>query len=139
MHWSDIVIRLAVAAAAGAVMGIEFELRERPGGLRTHLLSTFGAALFCVVASRVAGGSPEALRAVQGIVSGIGFIGAATVLRLDGTVKGVATAASIWVSAAIGCAAGFGEWVLALVLAPLVALVNVATLRIEQKWFSKKS
>ena len=139
MEWSDVTVRLLVAAAAGALIGIHFELRERPGGLRTHTLATFGSALFCAIASRVTGDDPQTLRAIQGMTSGIGFIGGAAVLRRDGAVSGVATAASIWASAGIGCAAGVGDWRLALAIAPFVAFLNAGMLRIEKRWFKRRS
>jgi putative Mg2+ transporter-C (MgtC) family protein len=138
MDGHDIALRLFCAVIAGAIIGIHFEIRERPGGLRTHMLATFGAALFCVIGARVTEGHGyEAVRVVQGVISGIGFIGAATVLRREGGVTGITTAASIWVSAAVGCAAGFGEYILALVLAPLVAFLSIAGLHIEKRWLPR--
>lgn len=122
-----LLVRLVVAACGGAIIGLHFERRQQPGGLGTHVLTALGAALYCVVALQVAGNSGDVLRALQGIASGVGFIGGAAVLRHAGEVKGVRTAASIWIAAAIGCAAGVGEWLLALVVAGFAALVNVLT------------
>ena len=109
----DVLQRLSAAVICGAVMGLHVGLTGLPGGLRTHILTTVGAALFCVTSQRLAGGGIEALRAVQGIASGVGFIGAAAVLREGRSVRGIATGASLWIAAAVGCSAGFGDSLLA--------------------------
>jgi putative Mg2+ transporter-C (MgtC) family protein len=133
----QVLLRLTVAVICGAVMGLHIGLLGKPGGLRTHILTTVGAALFCVTSQRLAGDSAEVLRAVQGIASGVGFIGAAAVLRRDGSVRGIATGASLWIAAAVGCSAGFGDSLLALVVSMFVAVVNVATLYVDRKWIDK--
>ena len=132
-----VLLRLIVAVVCGAIMGLHIGLVGRPGGLRTHILAAVGAALFCVTSQRIAGDSTTVLRAVQGIASGVGFIGAAAVLREGGSVRGVATGASIWIAAAVGCSAGFGDAPLALMAAVFVALVNVATYYIDRKWLAR--
>jgi putative Mg2+ transporter-C (MgtC) family protein len=132
-----VLLRLSVAVVCGAVMGLHIGLMGKPGGLRTHILTTVGAALFCVTSQRLGGDSPEVLRAVQGIASGVGFIGAATVLRHGRSVRGIATGASLWIAAAVGCSAGFGDSILALAVAAFVALVNVGTFYIDRRWISK--
>ena len=135
---SELVIlgRIAVAALCGGVVGLHFELRARPAGLRTHALAAMGAALFCAVGLEMSPGS-EAVRAVQGVAAGVGFIGAAAVLRRSGHVSGVTNAASIWMSAAIGCAAGNGNWILAIAVSVFVAALSAATLRAERRWLNK--
>lgn len=133
----DVLLRLTVAVVCGAVMGLHIGLIGRPGGLRTHILTTVGAALFCVTSQRLVGESDEALRAVQGIASGVGFIGAAAVLRDGRSVRGIATGASLWIAAAVGCSAGFGDLLLALTVAAFIAVVNVATFYIDRRWIAK--
>jgi putative Mg2+ transporter-C (MgtC) family protein len=113
---ADLVIRLVVAAVLGGVIGIEREMRERYAGLRTHLLVSLGAALFTIVSVyawsafdfAAAGVSFDPSRIAAGIVTGIGFIGAGAILRHGLFVRGLTTAASLWVAAAIGLAAGMG-------------------------------
>ena len=108
---TEIALRLAVALAAGVAIGIDREIKKRPAGLQTHALVSIGAALavLAVVAS-----SPSAdafSRAVQGIVTGIGFVGAGVIMQYERErrVEGLTTAASIWTAAALGMAAGAGQ------------------------------
>src|SRR5579884_3779019 len=110
MSDADLVLRLLVAAALGAIVGIERQLADEAAGFRTHLLVAMGAALFALVSVRLAD-----TRIAAQIVSGIGFLGAAAIIRSGVVVRGVATAASLWVAAAIGVAAAFAVWVAALV------------------------
>jgi putative Mg2+ transporter-C (MgtC) family protein len=109
-----IIIRIVAAGLLGAVIGGERELEKKAAGLRTHMLVALGAALF-VIAPREAGlPVSELTNIVQGVAAGIGFIGAGTILKLAerGEIRGLTTAASIWMTAAIGIAAGIGPlWV----------------------------
>jgi putative Mg2+ transporter-C (MgtC) family protein len=136
---STILIRLGAAALCGAILGLHVGLRERPGGLRTHIMTAMGAALFCLTALKVGGAGDGALRALQGVASGVCFIGGSVVLRRGATVRGVATGASIWIAAALGCAAGFGDYVTALAVALFIALINVATFYLERRFLSHTS
>jgi putative Mg2+ transporter-C (MgtC) family protein len=102
-----VALRLAVAALFGGVIGIERQLKHRPAGLRTNMFICFGAALFTIVSSLMAGGQEDTRIAAQ-IVTGIGFIGGGVILRAGGTIQGVTTAATIFVVAAIGMCAGSG-------------------------------
>ncbi|RRV10390.1 MgtC/SapB family protein [Pseudomonas sp. v388] len=120
-----ITVRLLMAALLGGILGYEREHRGKAAGIRTHMLVCMGAALFVLV-PRMAGADDAALsRVVQGIVAGIGFLGAGTILK-DGVrsaaqVKGLTTAAGLWMTAAIGVAAGMGREATA-VLSTLLAL-----------------
>jgi putative Mg2+ transporter-C (MgtC) family protein len=109
-----IVIRLVAAALLGAVVGAEREAEGKAAGLRTHMLVALGAALF-VIAPRQAGLAISNLNSVvQGVAAGIGFIGAGTILKLPARreIQGLTTAAGIWLTAAVGVAAGIGPlWV----------------------------
>ncbi|MBI6897378.1 MgtC/SapB family protein [Pseudomonas putida] len=122
-----ILIRLLMAALLGAVLGFERESKGKAAGVRTHMLVSMGAALF-VLAPSMAGADEQALsRVIQGIVAGIGFLGAGTILKGNGQdashVKGLTTAAGLWMTAAIGTAAGMGREATALVSTVLALLV----------------
>ncbi|HAB02831.1 MAG TPA: methyltransferase [Pseudomonas sp.] len=122
-----ILVRLMMAALLGAVLGFEREHRGKSAGVRTHMLVSLGAALF-VLAPSMAGADEQALsRVIQGIVAGIGFLGAGTILKGNGKapshVKGLTTAAGLWMTAAIGTAAGMGREATALISTVLALLV----------------
>jgi putative Mg2+ transporter-C (MgtC) family protein len=127
----EVILRLGGATVAGAVIGLNRELTHKPAGLRTHALVGLGAAVMTLVSVQVLARSavPDdgaVLRTVQGILTGIGFIGGGVVLRLprEQTVHGLTTAASIWVVAALGTACGLGEWT-TVVLGTVLALVTL--------------
>jgi putative Mg2+ transporter-C (MgtC) family protein len=106
-------LRLLVAVVLGAAIGLEREYRRKPAGLRTNILIAFGSALFTIVSIELAsaGGTPDRIAAQ--IVTGVGFLGGGAILRQDASVHGLTTAATIWVNAAIGMAAGAGQLALA--------------------------
>jgi putative Mg2+ transporter-C (MgtC) family protein len=107
----DAVARLAVAAGLGSAVGFERELREREAGIRTHLLVCLGAALFTIVgAYGFSGSSVDTSRVAAQIVTGIGFLGAGAIIREGISIRGLTTAGSLWVVAAIGMAAGAGYY-----------------------------
>lgn len=124
---TQVTVRLLMAALLGGILGFERELKGKAAGVRTHMLVAMGAALFVLV-PRMAGVDDAALsRVVQGIVAGIGFLGAGTILKghhqqLD-HVKGLTTAAGLWMTAAIGIAAGMGREATAVVSTLLALLV----------------
>jgi putative Mg2+ transporter-C (MgtC) family protein len=105
-----IAVRMILSAVLGAVVGIQREHTGKPAGLRTHMLVSLGATLF-VLAPMELGISPDAAsRAIQGVATGIGFIGAGAILKLSSEreVRGLTTAAGIWMTAAAGVAVGLG-------------------------------
>jgi putative Mg2+ transporter-C (MgtC) family protein len=106
----QIILRLTVAAALGAVIGIERDLRRRPAGVRTSLFVCLATALFTILSGEIAHvfGDAGSTRIASNIVQGIGFLGAGAILRETGGVVGMTTAATIFVEAAIGMAAGGG-------------------------------
>jgi putative Mg2+ transporter-C (MgtC) family protein len=133
----DMTARLAVAAALTGLIGLERELRERAAGLRTHMLVGVGAALFTIVSayawtdfvfSRQGGTILDPTRVAAQIVTGIGFLGAGAIIRQGISVRGLTTAAGLWVVAAIGMAAGAGYYSAALVATGLV-LVGLGPIR----------
>jgi len=106
----DMILRLTVAAALGAVIGIERDLRRRPAGVRTSLFVCLATALFTILSGEIARrfGDTGSTRIASNIVQGIGFLGAGAILREAGGVVGMTTAATVFVEAAIGMAAGGG-------------------------------
>ena len=109
----DVLLRLSVGAALGAAVGVEREIRDREAGIRTHLLVALGAALFTIVGAygfRDFGSNVDPTRIAAQIVTGIGFLGAGAILREGLSVRGLTTAGSLWIVAAIGMAAGAGYY-----------------------------
>ena len=125
---AEIVLRLGAALLAGALIGVDRELKKRPAGLQTHALVALGAALAVLVVAGSPGGSADPLsRAVQGIITGIGFLGAGVIMQYERErrVEGLTTAASIWTAAALGMACGAGYLHLAAVGLAAIILVLV--------------
>jgi putative Mg2+ transporter-C (MgtC) family protein len=131
MTFNDAMLRLLLAAGLGAALGLEREYRQKPAGLRTNILIALGAALFTMVSITISGsGSPSDRIAAQ-IVTGIGFLGGGAILRGGGSVHGMTTAATIWVNAAIGMAAGSGQRAVAAATAAMTLVVLVVLPPIE--------
>jgi putative Mg2+ transporter-C (MgtC) family protein len=130
--WAEVLLRLFVAAALGAAIGLEREWRERQAGLRTHLLVCVGSALFTLVSAygfSEWGARVDPTRIAAQIVTGIGFLGAGAIIRQGLSVRGLTTAATLWLVAAIGMAVGAGYWEGALI-ATAGALITLGPLRI---------
>lgn len=130
--WLNISFRLCTALLIGAIIGLERQIRHKPAGLRTHMLVTLGSAIFTLIPLQIAGMQPssDALsRVIQGIAAGVGFLGAGEIVRQSSQesqqmeIRGLTSAAAIWVSAALGIAAGCGLWQLGLIGAVLTYLV----------------
>jgi putative Mg2+ transporter-C (MgtC) family protein len=138
LGWAEVVLRVVLAALLGGAIGLERELREREAGLRTHMLVSVGAALFTMVSayawtdwrfSTAQGLVFDPTRIAAQVVSGIGFLGAGAIIRQGLSVRGLTTAATLWVVAAIGMAAGVGYYEAAVVTTALV-LISLWPLRI---------
>ncbi|MEM2180418.1 MAG: MgtC/SapB family protein [Nitrososphaeria archaeon] len=114
------VIGLLMSIVFGAVIGLEREITHKPAGLRTHMLVCLGSCIFTIVSLRF---GMDPARVAAGIVTGIGFIGAGTIIAEQGKVVGITTAASLWVTAAIGLTIGIGEYLLSAVSKLLVFLI----------------
>ena len=137
--WDD-GLRLGVAALLGGTLGLEREWKGHWAGLRTHMMVSIGCAIFVIAGLNLAGESHESVtRVIQGVTAGIGFLGAGTILKLDQKqeIKGLTTASSIWLSAALGSAAGLAEYPLA-VSATCVSLFVLAVLGPLEKFFEHR-
>jgi putative Mg2+ transporter-C (MgtC) family protein len=125
----EVLGRLLMATALGGAIGFERELTGKAAGLRTHILICLGAALFTVMSMELPSPATATLprgdtsRIAANIVTGVGFLGAGAILHAHGQIRGLTTAATIWVVSAIGMAAGAGEYVIAVGTATLVLLV----------------
>jgi len=114
----EMIARLLLAVVLGILVGMEREIVHKPAGLRTHALVSLGACLFTVISIDYFDVEPA--RIAAGIVTGIGFIGAGSIIAEKGHVQGITTAASLWCVAAVGLAVGVGAYVLAVVSSALV-------------------
>lgn len=132
---AHVLIRLLAAALLGAIVGIQRERAGKPAGLRTHMLVALGAALFVIAALESGMSGEELSRVIQGVATGIGFIGGGAILKLseEREITGLTTAAGIWLTAAAGVAAGMGRWGVA-ALGILLTFVILALLgRMEER------
>lgn len=136
---STTIIRLAVAAILGGIIGLERELRHKPAGLRTNMFICFGSAMFTILSDQLAQGfGGDHTRVAAQIIPGIGFIGAGSILHARGSVSGLTTAATLFVAAGVGMAAGGGLYVTA-VFATGVILIALAVLGQLERRLSLKS
>lgn len=129
----DIVLRVAVAAVLGGVVGFDRQAANKPAGIRTHMMVAAGAALFVGVSLLLSAGVEEAgaqaarvdaSRITAGVVTGVGFLGAGSIIRRNGAVSGLTTAAGIWTVAAIGTAVAFGYWIVGIAATGVVLLIH---------------
>jgi putative Mg2+ transporter-C (MgtC) family protein len=134
----QLMMRLLLAAALGGAVGIEREIRQKPAGLRTNILIALGSALFTALSIQIAsaGGTPDRISAQ--IVTGIGFLGAGAILRSGRSVHGMTTAATIWVNAAVGMAAGAGEFLMA-TMTTVITLIVLALLPPIEGYFERRA
>ena len=130
-----VLVRLIAATLLGAVVGLQRERAGKPAGLRTHMLVTLGTAVFVLSCAGV-GMSMEGLsRVIQGIVTGIGFIGAGSILKLseERDIRGLTTAAGVWMTAAIGVAVGLGSVGVALLSTLFTLIILSLATRLERR------
>jgi putative Mg2+ transporter-C (MgtC) family protein len=133
----DLALRLLLAVVLGAAIGVEREFSRHPAGLRTLLLVSLGSCLFSSLGVALVPGNQDVTRIAAQVVTGIGFLGAGAILRQGSSVKGLTTAASIWVAAAIGMTCGFGLYVLALLATVVSIIALVAIGRFEDRVMHK--
>jgi putative Mg2+ transporter-C (MgtC) family protein len=142
MFSAEMIVRLSVAALLGGILGVEREIHGRPAGLRTHLLVSLGAAAFMMMSPFVAGldknlpGDPGRIAAQ--IVSGIGFLGAGAIVKEGVNIRGLTTAACLWVAAAIGMTTGAGKYPSATIIS-IIAIFALGLLPRVETILSKHS
>ena len=139
-QWTRLFLRLGLAVLLGALIGWERERREAAAGLRTHMLVCLGTALFVLVPQQAGLSEADLSRVIQGVVAGVGFLGAGAVIKQtqSGQVHGLTTAAGIWSTAAIGVAVGMGREATAIVSAVTVVVILGVLLRIEERMGAKR-
>lgn len=127
-----VVLRMLAALVVGTIIGLQRELTHKPAGLRTHLLVSLGTALLVVTVVNAGMKSSDVSRVIQGLITGIGFLGGGTILKLtqEHEIRGLTTAAGIWLTAAASVAAGLGEYADAFigVLFALIVLTAIGKL-----------
>lgn len=144
LPWLDVVLRLSAASLAGVLLGLEREWKEKPAGLRTHMLVALASACFTVLATEIfltqlaisgTNTAVDTTRVIEGVIAGVAFLGAGTIIKGTGDIKGLTTGASIWVAGALGVACGGGYYVPALVTLAfaLVALHGLGQLESRVK------
>ncbi|MFQ3548121.1 MAG: MgtC/SapB family protein [Armatimonadota bacterium] len=132
------IIKLLVSSLLGGLVGFERESQGRPAGLRTHIIVCLGATLFTIASLNISPDSDPARISAQ-IVTGIGFLGAGTILRQGSMVRGLTTAASIWGVAAIGLCVGIGgNFIILAMIASILIFFNLKLVAIIEKWIEIK-
>jgi putative Mg2+ transporter-C (MgtC) family protein len=138
-----LIIRLGAAALLGAIVGIQREHTGKPAGVRTHMLVSMGAALFVLAPIEFGMDTADLSRIIQGLATGLGFIGGGAILKLRESreIRGLTSAAVIWMTAAMGVAAGLGRLGLAFASAALtwivLSVIGILEERIEERWASE--
>lgn len=129
-----VALRLVVALIVGSLIGFQRELSHKPAGLRTHLLVALGTALLVIAAVNSGMKSSDVSRVIQGLITGIGFLGGGTILKLtqEHEIRGLTTAAGIWLTAAASVAAGLGEFAAAFIGVLFALIVLGAIGRIDR-------
>lgn len=133
------IIPMSLSLVLGTLVGLERQMGRKPAGLRTHVLVCLGSTMFCLTTSHAfhayGGQSLDATRVVHGVVTGVGFLGAGSIMRQEGYVAGLTTAASIWMVAAIGTAVGVRAYGLA-VSGTVLALIVLEGYRWAERFLS---
>lgn len=139
---NEVIWRLFLAAVLGGVIGLEREMHGRAAGFRTHILVCAGAALIMLTSIYICGiyrgtAAADPGRIAAGVVTGIGFLGAGTIMRFRASVTGLTTAASLWIAAGIGLAAGCGFYQGAYTTTAIVLIALFFLTRLERSWMRK--
>jgi putative Mg2+ transporter-C (MgtC) family protein len=137
LGYLDVFLRLGAAVLAGAIIGFDREVRNKPAGLRTMALVALGSAVF-VVATASAATVDSASRVIQGVITGVGFLGAGSIIRgrTEESIRGLTTAASIWLAAAVGVACGLALWPVVLIASSFGLFILV--LEPLDRWVKEK-
>lgn len=131
---TQIILRFLLAAILGGLLGYDREVKGRTAGLRTHMLVSLGAALFVLIPQQAGASVADLTRVLQGLAAGVGFLGAGSIImgRQQEDTKGMTTAASIWLTAAIGVASGMGREATAIISTILALIILSLIPRIER-------
>src|SRR5215510_3370872 len=137
---AHVIIRIIAASILGGIVGIQRQSTHKPAGLRTHMLVSLAASGFIVACASFGMSTDGMSRVIQGIVTGIGFVGAGTILKLsqEHEIKGLTTAASVWMASAIGVTVGLGNLGIGLMITVLAVIV-LWLVKIEHKLESRRS
>jgi putative Mg2+ transporter-C (MgtC) family protein len=145
MEFGDAMLRLGLALLCGLVIGIDRELRNKPAGMRTHMLVSLAAASFTLISfdfhhRLLAQGNDSAdpIRALEAVIAGVAFLGAGTIIQSRNKVSGVTTGAGMWLAGAIGLACGGGLFAIAIVLT-VAMLVVVTLLGLLEAWLERRA
>jgi len=142
--WLSLTFRLTLALLVGGVIGWNRQAAGKPAGLRTHMLVSLGAALFVLIALTTSNSTDTISRAIQGVVTGVGFLGAGEILHQSAdksgkpSVKGLTSAATIWLTAALGMIAGCGFWQLSLLSTLMALFILSGAKKIERIVFHRE-
>jgi putative Mg2+ transporter-C (MgtC) family protein len=130
-----VILRLTMASLAGAIIGLQRQRAHKAAGLRTHMLVSLGAAIFVIVPAQTGMESADLSRIIQGLATGIGFLGGGAILKLarEGEIHGLTTAAGIWLTAGLGVAVGLGALGIALITLGLGWIILAVLVVIESK------
>ncbi len=137
----DLVTRLGLATLVGMIIGLEREWRQKPAGLRTHMLVSLASAAFTIITFELFQASLEMapdskgdpVRVIEGVIAGVAFLGAGTIIQGRGEVKGLTTGASIWLTGATGLACGGGYYVIAGIVVGLAVVILAVLGLLERK------
>jgi putative Mg2+ transporter-C (MgtC) family protein len=134
-HELEVVGRLLLAAAAGAAVGFDREMKDRPAGLRTHMLTALAAAVFTILTFEIyqrSTSTADPVRIVEAVTAGVAFLAAGAIIQSrGGGVRGLTTGAAMWMAGALGVACGAGYFVLALIATVLTVVILTALTRLE--------
>jgi len=145
-HW-EALLRLFVAALAGAAVGFDRELLSKPAGLRTHILISLAAALFTLITFELhaeftedgRGASADPIRIIEAVTAGVAFLAAGAIIQSRGTVRGLTTGANMWLAGALGVGCGAGYYMLAAMGTGFALIVLIALGRLERRLEDRKS
>lgn len=130
---SAVLVRLVLAAVLGGLIGLDREVRHRPAGLRTHMLTAVAATVFTLITLEVLhqaqklqpDGSFDPIRVIEAVTAGVAFLAAGTIIQSRGNVQGLTTGAAMWLTGAVGVALGFGLYLIAILTTALALLILV--------------
>ncbi len=132
----EIILKLLLAIALGGIIGLEREASQKPAGLRTHILICVSATIMMVLSGQVLAGKGAAtgdtLRIAAAVITGMGFIGAGTIIQSQGTVHGLTTAATLWTVAGVGLVVGAGYYLIAVIASALILITLILFQKVEE-------